>query len=81
MAYNLKYQITAATKNNEVAVVEMYIDEVVAAVIEYPATAIQLQYIPRSDDIFEPIYRSGGPALRRSGGPAALQPVHCSIRR
>ena len=40
-------------------------------------------------DIFEPIYRSGGPALRRpgapaarrSGGPAALQPVHCSIRR
>ena len=32
-------------------------------------------------DIFEPVYRSGGPALRRSGGPAALQPVHCSIRR
>ena len=58
MAYNLKYQITAATKNNEVAVVEMYIDEVVAAVIEYPATAIQLQYIPRSDDIYEPIYAS-----------------------
>jgi len=58
VAYNLKYQITAATKNNEVAVVEMYIDEVVAAVIEYPATAIQLQYIPRSDDIYEPIYAS-----------------------
>lgn len=58
MAYNLKYQITAATKNNEVAVVEMYIDEAVAAVIEYPATAIQLQYIPRSDDIYEPIYAS-----------------------
>ena len=32
-------------------------------------------------DIFEPIYRSGGPALRRPGCPAALQPVHCSIRR
>ena len=58
MAYNLKYQITAATKNNEVAVVEMYIDDTVAAVIEYPATAIQLQYIPRSDDIYEPIYAS-----------------------
>ena len=58
MAYNLKYQITAATKNNQVAVVEMYIDEAVAAVIEYPATAIQLQYIPRSDDIYEPIYAS-----------------------
>jgi hypothetical protein len=58
VAYNLKYQITAATKNNEVAVVEMYIDDTVAAVIEYPATAIQLQYIPRSDDIYEPIYAS-----------------------
>ena len=58
MAYNLKYQITAATKNNEVAVVEMYIDDTVASVIEYPATAIQLQYIPRSDDIYEPIYAS-----------------------
>jgi len=58
VAYNLKYQITAATKNNEVAVVEMYIDDTVASVIEYPATAIQLQYIPRSDDIYEPIYAS-----------------------
>lgn len=56
--YNLKYQITAATKNNEVAVVEMYIDDTVTSVIEYPATAIQLQYIPRSDDIYEPIYAS-----------------------
>ena len=58
MAYNLKYKITAATKNNKIAVVEMYIDEAVAAVIEYPATMIQLQYIPRSDDIYEPIYAS-----------------------
>ena len=58
MAYNLKYKITAATKNNEVAIVEMYIDEAVASVIEYPATTIQLQYIPRSDDIYEPIYAS-----------------------
>ena len=58
MAYNLKYKITAATKNNEVAIVEMYIDEAVASVIEYPATIIQLEYIPRSDDIYEPIYAS-----------------------
>ena len=58
MAYNLKYQITAATKNNQVAIVKMYIDEAVAAVIEYPATIIQLEYIPRSDDIYEPIYAS-----------------------
>lgn len=58
MAYNLKYQITSATKNDEIAVVEMYIDDTVASVIEYPATAIQLEYIPKSDDIYEPIYAS-----------------------
>ena len=58
MAYNLQYQITAATKNDKIAVVQMFIDDTVASVIEYPATMIQLQYIPRSDDIYEPIYAS-----------------------
>ena len=58
MAYNLKYRITAATKNDKIAVVEMYIDDTVAEVIEYPATAIQLQYLPKSDNIYEPIYAS-----------------------
>jgi hypothetical protein len=58
VAYNLKYRIIAANKNDKIAVVEMYIDEVVASVIEYPATLIQLEYIPRSDDIYEPIYAS-----------------------
>ena len=53
MAYNLKYQITAANKNDKIAVVEMYIDDTVASVIEYPATSIQLEYIPKSDDIYE----------------------------
>lgn len=58
MAYNLKYRIIAANKNDKIAVVEMYIDEAVASVIEYPATYIQLEYIPKSDDIYEPIYAS-----------------------
>ena len=58
MAYNLKYRIISANKNDKIAVVEMYIDEAVASVIEYPATSIQLQYIPKSDDIYEPIYAS-----------------------
>jgi hypothetical protein len=58
VAYNLKYQITAATKNDKIAVVEMYIDEAVASVIEYQAMSIELQYIPKSDDIYEPIYAS-----------------------
>jgi hypothetical protein len=58
VAYNLKYRIIAANKNDKIAVVEMYIDDTVASVIEYPATSLQLQYIPRSDDIYEPIYAS-----------------------
>lgn len=58
MAYNLQYKITAATKNDKIAVVEMYIDDTVTSVIEYPAIAIQLQYIPKSDNIYEPIYAS-----------------------
>lgn len=58
MAYNLKYTITSATKNNTVSVVEMYIDEVVNTVIDYRGVNIELQYIPKSDKIFEPIYAS-----------------------
>lgn len=58
MAYNLKYQITSATKNGTTSVVEMYIDETVSSVIEYDGVNIELQYIPKSDDIFEPIYAS-----------------------
>jgi hypothetical protein len=58
MAYNLKYKITSATQNNTISIVEMYIDESVASVIEYDGVSVQLQYIPRSDDIYEPIYAS-----------------------
>jgi hypothetical protein len=58
MAYNLKYRITSATLSNTISVVEMYIDEAVASVIDYDGVSVQLQYIPRSDDIYEPIYAS-----------------------
>ena len=58
MAYNLKYRITSATQSNTISVVEMYIDEAVASVIDYDGVSIQLQYIPKSDDIYEPIYAS-----------------------
>ena len=58
MAYNLKYRITSATLSDTTSVVEMYIDEAVASVIDYNGVSVQLQYIPRSDDIYEPIYAS-----------------------
>ena len=58
MAYNLKYRITSATQSDTISVVEMYIDEAVASVIDYDGVTIQLQYIPKSDNIYEPIYAS-----------------------
>ena len=58
MAYNLKYRITSATKSGTISIVEMYIDEAVTSVIDYSGVNIELQYIPKSDDIFEPIYAS-----------------------
>ena len=58
MAYNLKYRITSATKSGTISIVEMYIDEAVTTVIDYSGVNIELQYIPKSDDIFEPIYAS-----------------------
>ena len=58
MAYNLKYKLTSATKNDTISIVEMYIDEVVEDIIEYDAVLVNLQYIPKSDDIYESIYAS-----------------------
>jgi hypothetical protein len=47
-----------ATKSGSISTLYMLEDGYVGDLIEYPATTIQLQYIPRSDDIFEPIYTS-----------------------
>ena len=58
MAYANKYKITMATKSGSISILYMLEDGYAGALIEYPATTIQLQYIPRSDDIFEPIYAS-----------------------
>jgi hypothetical protein len=58
MAYEIKYSITAATKGDTETKVYLYEDGYEGDIIDYPCTGIQLQYIPRSDDIFEPIYVS-----------------------
>lgn len=58
MAYEIKYQITAATKGDTISKVYLYEDGYAGDIIEYPCVGMQLQYIPRSDDIFEPIYVS-----------------------
>lgn len=58
MAYEIKYSVTAATKGETEAKIYIYEDGYAGSVIYYPCIGIQLQYIPRSDDIFEPIYVS-----------------------
>ena len=58
MAYEIKYTITAATKSDVTSVVNIYEDGYDGEIIEYPCISLQIQYIPRSDDVFEPIYVS-----------------------
>lgn len=58
MAYVNKYKITMATKSGSISTLYLMEDSYAGALIEYPAISLQLQYIPRSDDIFESIYTS-----------------------
>jgi len=58
MAYEIKYTITAATKSDVTSVLNIYEDGYDGEIIEYPCISLQIQYIPRSDDTFEPIYVS-----------------------
>jgi hypothetical protein len=58
MAYEIKYRITTATKSDVISIVNIYEDGYDGEIIEYPCINLQLQYIPRSDDTFEPIYVS-----------------------
>lgn len=58
MAYEIKYRITAATKSDVTSVVNIYEDDYDGEIIEYTCVSLQIQYIPRSDDTFEPIYVS-----------------------
>ena len=58
MAYQIKYRITTATKSDVTSIVNIYEDGYSGSIIEYPCVSLQIQYIPRSDDTFEPIYVS-----------------------
>jgi hypothetical protein len=59
MAYYNKYKFTFATRANKTAY--LYLQEDLGSaptVIEYPGKDLNLQYIPNSDDPFEPIFAS-----------------------
>ena len=58
MAYANKYKITMATKCGSTSTLYLLQDGYVGDLIEYPAVNLQIQYLPKSDDIFEPIYAS-----------------------
>ena len=58
MAYEIKYRVTIITQAGVTMRLDMLEDSYAGAIIEYPATNFQLQYIPSSDDPFEPIYAS-----------------------
>ena len=59
MAYYNKYKFTFATRANKTAY--LYLQEDLGSaptVIEYPGVNINLQYLPSSDDPYEPIFAS-----------------------
>jgi len=59
MAYGQKYQITYATKPNKNVVIKIYeLGYTGSTITQFQGTNINLQYLPKSDDPFEPIYAS-----------------------
>jgi hypothetical protein len=55
MAYTNKYKITFATKSGVNSYVYLLEEGYLGDLIEYPAISVLLEYIPKSDDIYEPI--------------------------
>jgi hypothetical protein len=58
MAYGQKYQITYATRADKDVLVKIWQDSYVGDVISLQGVDVNLQYIPQSDDPFEPIFAS-----------------------
>jgi hypothetical protein len=58
MSYANKYKITFATKTSKTGYLYLQEDGYSGTVIEYPLINISLQYLPQSDDPYEPIFAS-----------------------
>ena len=58
MAYANKYKATFATKSGKTVYLYLLEDGYTGSLVEYPGVHIDLQYLPTSDDAFEPIYAS-----------------------
>ena len=58
MAYQNKYKATFATKSGKTIYLYLLEDGYTGDIIEYDGVNIELEYLPTSDDPFEPIYAS-----------------------
>lgn len=58
MAYEVKYRTTVATQGADTIKLDILEDSYSGSIIQYDTISLQLQYIPSSDDPFEPIYAS-----------------------
>lgn len=55
MAYNNKYKISVATQSGATSYLYLLEDGYSGSVIEYPGVSLQIEYIPKTDDLYEPI--------------------------
>lgn len=58
MAYGQKYSVTYATRADKDVELKIWQDDYVGSIIDLQGVSLNLQYIPNSDDIYEPIMAS-----------------------
>ena len=58
MVYGKKYQLISSTKNDTTAIVELWEQGYIDDVYEYPVVVMNLQYLPKSDFVYESIIAS-----------------------
>ena len=58
MAYGQKYSVTFATRADKNVVLKIWQDSYTGAIINLQGTGVNLEYIPNSDDPYEPIFAS-----------------------
>jgi hypothetical protein len=58
MAYGQKYSVTYATRADKEVELKIWQDDYVGSIIDLQGVDLNLQYIPNSDDVYEPIMAS-----------------------
>lgn len=58
MAYGQKYSVTYATRADKEVELKIWQDDYVGSIIDLQGVTLNLEYIPNSDDVYEPIMAS-----------------------